>query len=61
MPNYTKTCSFLHAQYTEILKKQKFVKKVYGEKHSIIELTYVVGAHWNCLSEAISMYTKNIY
>ena len=23
--------------------------KVYGEKHSFIESTYVVGAHWNCL------------
>ena len=21
----------------------------YGEKHSFIEWTYVVGAHWNCL------------
>ena len=25
----------------------------YGEKHSFIEWTYVVGAHWNCLYEAI--------
>ena len=28
------------------------MKKVYGEKHLFIELTYatyVVGAHWNCL------------
>ena len=40
---------------------EKFVKKVYvGEKHSFIELTYVVGAHWNCLNEAISMCTNNI-
>ena len=48
MPNYTKTCSFLHAHYTETLKVvETFVKKtVYGEKHSFIERTYVVGAHW---------------
>ena len=51
MPNYTKTCSFLHAHYTETyLKKvvEKFVKNLFsGEKHSFIEWTYVVGAHWN--------------
>ena len=28
------------------------MKKKYGEKHSFIELTFVVGAHWNCLNEA---------
>ena len=34
MPNYTKT--------------EKFVKNLfYGEKHSFIEWTYGVGAHWN--------------
>ena len=33
----------------------------YGEKHSFIEWTYVVGAHWNCLYEAIPMCTNNIY
>ena len=31
------------------------MKKVYGEKHSFIELTYVVGAHWNCLNGTIPM------
>ena len=31
------------------------MKKVYGEKHSFIELTYAVGAHWNCLNEGIPM------
>ena len=37
-------------------------KKVYDEKHSFIELTYfIVGAHWNCLNEAIPMCTNNIY
>ena len=30
----------------------------YGEKHSFIEWTYVVGAHWNCLYEAIPMCTN---
>ena len=34
MPNYTKT--------------EKFVKTLFhGEKHSFIEWTYGVGAHWN--------------
>ena len=32
----------------------------YGEKPSFIEWTYVVGAHWNCLYEAIPMCTNNI-
>ena len=50
-----------------ILKHKKVVevceKKVYSEKQSFIELayvTYVVGAHWNCLYEAIPMCTNNI-
>ena len=30
------------------------------EKHSFIELTYVVGVHWNCLYEAIPMCTNII-
>ena len=36
---------------------EKFVKKklFYGEKHSFIEWTYVVGAHWSCLYEVIPM------
>ena len=29
-------------------------------KNSFIEKTYVVGTHWNCLIEAIPMYTYNI-
>ena len=60
MPNYTKTCSFLHAHYTETLKSSREIceKKDYGEKHSFIELTNVVGAHWNCLNEAIPMCTN---
>ena len=50
MPNYTKTCSFLHAHYTETLKVvEKYVKTLfYGEKHhktEFIEWIYVVGAH----------------
>ena len=28
----------------------------YGETHSFIEWTYVVGAHWNRLYEAIPMW-----
>ena len=28
------------------------------KKHSFIEWIYVVGAHWNCLYEAIPMCTK---
>ena len=57
MPNYAKTCSFLHAHYTETLKVvEKFVKNLfYGEKHLFIEWTYDVGAHWNCLIEAVPM------
>ena len=45
MPNYTKTCSFPYAHYTETQKVvEKFVKNLfYGEKHSFIEWTYVVG------------------
>ena len=39
---------------------EKFVKKGYGDKHSFIELTFVAGAHWNCLNEAIPMCTNNI-
>ena len=33
-------------------------KPVYGEKHSFIERTYVVCAHWNCLYEAIPMFAN---
>ena len=41
MSNYMKTCSFLHAHFTETIKVvENLVKKVYGEKH--IEKTYVV-------------------
>ena len=29
-------------------------------KNSFTEKTYVVGIHWNCLIEAIPMYTSNI-
>ena len=40
---------------------EKFVKTLfYGEKHSFIEWTYVVGAHWNCHYEAIAMCSNNI-
>ena len=33
----------------------------YGEKHSFIEWTYVVGAHWNGLYEFFFKYTLNKY
>ena len=36
------------------------MKKVYDEKRSFIELTYVVGARLNCLNEAIPMYTTYV-
>ena len=40
---------------------EKFVKKsVYGEKNWFIEWTFVVGAPWNCLYEAIPMCTSKI-
>ena len=62
MPYYTETCSFLYVHYTETKKEvEKFVKTLfYGEKHSFIKWTYVLGAHWNCLYEAIPMFTYNI-
>ena len=33
----------------------------YSEKYSFIEWTYAVGAHWNCLYEAIPMFTNIKY
>ena len=40
---------------------EKFVKNMfYGEKHSFIELTYVVEAYWNCLVEAFPMCTRAV-
>ena len=61
MPNYTKNCSFLHANYTETYNVvKKFVKTLfYGEKHSFFEWTIGAGAHWNCLFETIPMFTNN--
>ena len=58
MLNHTKTCSFLQNIYKKIV--EKFVKKLYGENHLFIELTYVVDAHWNCLNVSITMCTNNI-
>ena len=53
MPNYTKTCSFLHAHCTETLKSsyESCETLIDGEKHSFIEWTYVVST----LIEAIPM------
>ena len=39
---------------------EKSVKTLFcGERHSFIECIYVVGAHLNCLYEAIPMCTNN--
>ena len=56
MTNYMKTCSFLHADFTESMEvvENLFLKKLMV-KNSFIEKTYVVGTHWNYLYEAISM------
>ena len=37
---------------------EKFVKTVYGEKHSFTELTYIAGSHWNCLIEPTTYVTE---
>ena len=65
MTNYMKSCSFLHAHFFELMKvvenlfkKKLMVKNSFIEK--IIEKTYVVGTHWNCLIEAIPICTFNI-
>ena len=62
MPTTQKLVHFymlITLKHTKIV--EKFVKKkVDGEKYSFIELTYVVGAHWNCLNEAIPMCTNNL-
>ena len=59
--NYMKTCSFLHAHFTESLKmvENLFIEKLMVKK-LIIEKTYVVGKHWNYLHEAIPLRTYNI-
>ena len=46
-----KSCSFLVVD--------NLFKRANGEK-LIIEKTYVVGTHWNCLIEAIPICTYNI-
>ena len=57
MPNYTKTCSFLHDHYTETYKVvEKFVKNLfYAEKHAFIEKIYVVGTHLELPHRGISI------
>ena len=52
--NYIKTCSLRNAHF-ETIKLVKMVKK-----RSFIEKTYVVGAHRNCLYEAILVCTNNV-
>ena len=59
--NYIKTCSFLHAHFSETMEfkvDENLLRTAYGE--TIIGKTYVVGTHWNCLYEAIPMCTSNI-
>ena len=62
MPNYTKTCSFLHDHYTETYKVvEKFVKNLfYAEKHAFIEKIYVVGTHLEFLIEAFPLCTTYV-
>ena len=50
-----KSCSFLHAHFFELMKVVENMFK----KLMVIEKTYVVCTHWNCLIEAISMCTYN--
>ena len=60
LANYMKTCSFLHAHFTETMKVVENLEKKFLVNSSFIEKTYVVGAHWNCPYEAIPMCTNNI-
>ena len=61
MANFMKACSFLHADFTESMKAVEmcvvffFRKKLSVKIHLLKKNIYVVGAHWNCLFEAISM------
>ena len=65
IPKYMRMCSFIHAYFWDSETKeydfffQKFVKKVYGER-LIDGKTYNVVIHWNCLYEAIPMFTNKI-
>ena len=61
MTNYMKT-SFLHAHFTETMEKVEnlFYKSKLIVNSSFIEKTYVVGTHWNCLTEAIPRCIYNI-
>ena len=55
----------IHKTLLITLKHKKvvdiFVKKVYGEKHSFIELTYVVGAHCSCVPTTYVTENKDTY
>ena len=46
MPNYTKTCSFLHAHYTETLKKvEMFVKNLFLVKNTHLLSEHMLKVH----------------
>ena len=51
----------VHAHFSETIKIDENLFKKLIVKNSFTEKTYVVGTHWNCLYEVISLYTNNIY
>ena len=50
----------------ECLKEAKTIDMILGKcelqnrSNSLYSITYVIGNHWNCIKEAIPMYTYNI-
>ena len=57
MTNCMKSCLFLHAHFTETIKVvENSFFKAYCENTHLLERHTVVGIHWKCLSETISMY-----
>ena len=54
-----KTCSFLHADFTESMKLiENLFKKGYCET-LFIAMTYAVGTYWSCLNKVILMCSYN--
>ena len=49
--NYIKTCSFLHANFSEAMKVVENLLRKVMANHLIIGKTYFVGTHWNCAYE----------
>ena len=56
MTNYMKTCSFLHAQFTETMKVVENLLKTFFVTNSFIKRLYVVSSHW----KAVLMCSNNI-